>query len=66
MISSRWSKDYGKSACCSRYRSTFFTAESFNDRGEGGCNTFVLVLGRNGTKIAPPGDFLYQPPGEMS
>ena len=34
--------------------------------GEGrGCNIFVLVLGGNGTKIAPTGDILDQPLGQM-
>ena len=32
----------------------------------GGCNKFVLVLGGDGTKIASPGDFFYQPPGHMN
>ena len=30
-----------------------------------GCNTFVPVLGGNGTKIAPTGDIFDQPPGQM-
>ena len=34
--------------------------------GGRGCNKFVPVLGRNGTIIAPLGDLLGQPPGEMS
>ena len=35
--------------------------------GGGGraCNKFVLVLGGNGTKIAPTGDTFDQPPGQM-
>ena len=33
--------------------------------GGRGCNTFVPVLGGNGTKIAPNGDIFYQPSGEM-
>ena len=39
--------------------------ESFNDWGGRGCRKFVPVLGRDGTKIAPPGDIFDQPPGEM-
>ena len=34
-------------------------------RGGGGCNIFVRVVGGNGTKIAPPGDIIDQPPGQM-
>ena len=30
------------------------------------CHTFVPVLGGDALKIAPPGDFFYQPPNEMS
>ena len=33
--------------------------------GGGGCNKFVPVLGRNGTKTAPTGDIIDQPPGQM-
>ena len=41
--------------------------ESFNDWGGGrGCHNFVPVLGGDGTKIAPTGDILDQPPGEIS
>ena len=32
--------------------------------GGRGCNKFVPVLGRNGTKIGPPGDIFDQPPGQ--
>ena len=34
--------------------------------GGGGCNKFVPVVRRNGTKIAPTGDIFDQPPGGMS
>ena len=33
--------------------------------GGRGCNKFVLVLGGNGTKIAPTGDMFDQPAGQM-
>ena len=33
--------------------------------GERGCHNFVPVSGGDGTKIASPGDILYQPPGKM-
>ena len=33
--------------------------------GGRGCNIFVPVLGGNSTKIAPAGDMLDQPPGQM-
>ena len=33
--------------------------------GGRGYNKFVPVLGGNGTKIAPTGDILGQPPGQM-
>ena len=34
--------------------------------GEGrGCNIFVPVLRGNGAKIAPTGDIVDQPPGQM-
>ena len=42
------------------------TSESFNDWGGRGCHKFVLVLGGDGTKIAPTGDLFDQPPREMS
>ena len=42
------------------------TAESFNDWRGRGCSKVVPVLGRDGTKIAPPGDLFDQPLGEMS
>jgi len=40
-------------------------ADQFNDWGGAGdiYNSFVPVLGRNGTKIAPTGDIFDQPPG---
>ena len=34
--------------------------------GGRGCNKFDPVLGRNGTKVAPPGDLFNQPPCEMN
>ena len=34
--------------------------------GGRGCHKFVSVLGRDGTKIAPPGDLFDQSLGEMS
>ena len=34
--------------------------------GGRGCHNFVPVFGGDGTRIAPPGDFLHRPPGEMS
>ena len=34
--------------------------------GGRGCHKFVPVLGGDVTRIAPPGDLLDQPPGEMS
>ena len=34
--------------------------------GGRGCHKFVLVLGGNGTKIAPHEDLFDQPPGEIS
>ena len=37
----------------------------FNDWKGRGCNKFVPALGGNGTKIAPTGDILDQPPGQM-
>ena len=41
--------------------------ESFNGWGGGrGCHRFIPVLGGGGAKIAPPGDLLDQPHGEMS
>ena len=43
----------------------FNGAESFNDWGGWGCRKFVPVLGEDSTKITPPGDTFYQPPGEM-
>ena len=33
--------------------------------GGRGCNIFVPVLGGNGTKIAPTGDILDEPPGQI-
>ena len=33
--------------------------------GGGGCNNFVPVLRRNGTKIAPTGDMFDEVPGQM-
>ena len=30
------------------------------------CNKFVPVLGKDGTRIAPPGDLIDQPPREIS
>ena len=42
------------------------TAESFNDWRGRGCSKFIPVLGRDGTKIVPPGDLFDQPLGEMS
>ena len=41
------------------------SGDKFNDWGERGCNIFVPVLGGNGTKIAPTGEILNQPPGQM-
>ena len=40
--------------------------ESFNDWGGAGYHKFVSVLGGDGMKIAPPGDILDRPRGEMS
>ena len=40
-------------------------AESFNDWGGRGSRKFVPFLGEDGTKTAPPGDIIDQPPGEM-
>ena len=45
----------------------FYRNEPFNDWGRGrGCNKFVPVLGRDGTKIASPGHLFDQFPGEIS
>ena len=40
--------------------------ESFNDWRGRECRKFVLVLGGDATKIAPPKGTLDQPPGEIS
>ena len=39
--------------------------EPSNDWGERGCNKFVPVLGRDGTKMAPPGHLFAQLPCEI-
>ena len=40
--------------------------ESFNDWGGAGYHKFASVLEGDGVKIAPPGDILDRPRGEMS
>ena len=43
-----------------------FRVDPFNDWGAGReCNTFIPVLGGNGTKIAPTGDIFDQSPGQI-
>ena len=49
-----------------RLKTGLLPPESFNDRGGRGCHKFVPVLEGDGTKIDPPGELFYQPPGEMS
>ena len=50
----------------SRQGVLFDTIRSRSTIGGGGYHQFVPVLGRDGTKKAPPGDFIDQPSREMS
>ena len=47
------------------YDSGLSAKDPFNGWGGGGCNNFVPVLRRNGTKIAPTGDMFDEVPGQM-
>ena len=50
------------SPCCKLF--SHLASSTFGGAGRG-CNIFVLVLGGNGTIIAPTGDIFDQPPGQM-